>query len=74
MQGSFARISYLCIDHSVRGQQIGAQLLAVTEAFAKAQGCDRMELYCDQRRGLAHKFYLRQSDVDAPQYFRKNLS
>jgi GNAT superfamily N-acetyltransferase len=71
LAGSFARISYLCVDESVRG--IGGRLEAYCEQLARERGCDRIELHCHSRREQAHKFYQRQGYEESPQYLMKKL-
>jgi len=71
--GSFARISYLCVDEKVRGRGIGSQLESYAERAARARGCDRVELHCHSRRGEAHKFYARQGYLESPKYFIKKF-
>lgn len=74
LEGDFCRISYLCVDSTVRSQGIGERLVQAAEQHARARGCDRMELHCDVRREAAHRFYARLGYADAPKYFRRMLN
>ncbi|MCI0915737.1 GNAT family N-acetyltransferase [Stutzerimonas stutzeri] len=69
----FCRISYLCVDATARGQGIGERLVRAAEQYARARGCDRLELHCDERRTAAHRFYTRLGYQEAPKYFRRSL-
>ncbi len=72
-EGDFCRISYLCVDANARGQGIGERLVQAAEQHARARGCDRLELHCDERRTAAHRFYTRLGYQEAPKYFRRSL-
>jgi len=73
LAGSFARISYLCVDDTVRGRGVGGRLEAYCEQCARERGCDRIELHCHSRREQAHKFYRRQGYEASPFYLMKKL-
>jgi GNAT superfamily N-acetyltransferase len=73
LAGSFARISYLCVDETARGRGIGGQLEAYCERRARDRGCDRIELHCHSRRERAHRFYQRQGYEESPKYLMKKL-
>ncbi|WP_217474908.1 GNAT family N-acetyltransferase [Stutzerimonas stutzeri] len=73
LEGDFCRISYLCVDATARGQGIGERLVQAAEQLARARGCDRLELHCDERRTAAHRFYTRLGYQEAPKYFRRSL-
>jgi GNAT superfamily N-acetyltransferase len=73
LAGSFARISYLCVDETVRGRGFGRRLEAYCEQRARERGCDRIELHCHSRREQAHRFYRRQGYEESPQYLMKKL-
>src|SRR3546814_7204624 len=47
LAGDFCRISYLCVDSTVRGLGVGALLEQAAEGRARARGCDSMALDCD---------------------------
>jgi GNAT superfamily N-acetyltransferase len=73
VEGSFARIGYLCVQEELRSQGIGRQLEEYAEAAARARGCDRIELHCHGRRADAHRFYFRQGYEESPKYLMKKL-
>lgn len=73
LAGSFARISYLCVDEAVRGRGIGGKLEAYCEKLARERGCDRIEVHCHSRRERAHKFYRQQGYEESPKYLMKKL-
>lgn len=71
--GSFARISYLCVDEDAQGKGMGKELEREACRLAAARGCDRIELHCHSSRADAHRFYARQGYGEAPKYFVKKL-
>ena len=73
VEGSFARISYLCVREDFRSKGIGRQLEEYAATTAKARGCDRIELHCHSRRTGAHRFYFRQGYEESPKYLMKKL-
>ena len=73
LAGSFARISYLCVDDGARGRGVGGRLETYCEQRARERGCDRIELHCHSRREQAHKFYRRQGYEESPLYLMKKL-
>ncbi|MBE9067028.1 GNAT family N-acetyltransferase [Leptolyngbya cf. ectocarpi LEGE 11479] len=73
LAGDFCRISYFCVDESVRGAGIGTALEARATELALAHGCDRIEVHCHSRRVDAHRFYTRQGYTEAPKYLAKSL-
>ena len=73
IQGSFARISYFCVDENIRSKGIGRELEEYCEKIARDIGCDRIEVHCHSRRIRAHEFYKRQGYVESPKYFIKRL-
>jgi GNAT superfamily N-acetyltransferase len=72
-RGSFARISYLCVDAAVRGKGIGRALEEYCVHAARGRGCDRIELHSHSRRQRAHAFYFRQGYEESPKYLMKRL-
>lgn len=56
---SIARLSSLVVSERMRGQQLGAELLAAAERWAGEQGCDQLELTSSTKRERAHGFYRR---------------
>lgn len=71
--GDFARISYFCVDGSMRSKGIGRILEQHCEQLARARGCDRIEVHSHSRREGAHRFYARQGYRESPKYFIKML-
>ena len=74
LPGSFARISYLCVDERARGGGIGKHLEAYCEQLAGERDCDRIEVHCHSRRKRAHDFYYRQGYEESPKYLMKKLN
>jgi GNAT superfamily N-acetyltransferase len=74
LPGDFARISYLCVDESVRSRGVGQQLESYCERRARERGCNRIELHCHSRREQAHRFYFRQGYEESPKYLMKKLN
>jgi len=74
IHGSFARISYFCVDEHARSKGIGQELEKYCENVARDRGCDRIEVHCHSRRVRAHEFYKRQGYVESPKYFMKKLT
>lgn len=73
LSGDFCRISYLCVAEDARNVGIGASLEAYATELAKARGCDRIEVHCNERRADAHRFYSRQGYQESPKYLIKSL-
>ncbi len=73
LPGDFARISYLCVDESVKGSGVGHLLEEWCERIANEQGCDRIELHCHSRREAAHRFYYRLGYEESPKYLMKTV-
>lgn len=72
--GDFARISYLCVDESVRSMGIGRQLERYCEQAARSRGCDRIEVHSHSRRIRTHQFYAKQGYIESPKYLIKKLT
>ncbi len=75
--GSWAKVLALVVDEQQRGTKIGTRLLNFAENYARAQGCDKIELTSGlhRRQTGAHKFYLSHDyQGDLTQYFVKKLS
>jgi GNAT superfamily N-acetyltransferase len=53
------RISMMVVAETLRGQGIGAALVAEAEARLKAKGCGLVEVTSNARRERAHAFYER---------------
>jgi GNAT superfamily N-acetyltransferase len=73
LEGDFCRISYFCVQSGVRSKGVGAMLEERAESIARERDCNRIEVHCHSRRGLALKFYSRQGYVESPQYLMKLL-
>lgn len=73
LRGSFARVSYLCVDVKARGKGVGRALEEYCVQAAASRGCDRIEIHCHSRRQRAHAFYFRQGYEESPKYFMKKL-
>jgi GNAT superfamily N-acetyltransferase len=74
LPGSFARISYLCVEEGARGRGIGKRLESYCERLAGERDCDRIEVHCHSRRKRAHDFYHRQGYEESPKYLMKKLN
>jgi GNAT superfamily N-acetyltransferase len=74
LPGSFARISYLCVDEGARGRGVGRHLASYCEHLATDRDCDRIEVHCHSRRKRAHDFYYRMGYEESPKYLIKKLS
>jgi GNAT superfamily N-acetyltransferase len=73
LEGDFCRISYFCVQGGAQSKGIGGMLEERAESIARERGCNRIEVHCHSRRGLALKFYRRQGYVESPQYLMKLL-
>jgi GNAT superfamily N-acetyltransferase len=73
VEGSFARISYLCVDENAQSKGVGTELESEACRLAIARKCDRVELHCHLRRRDAHRFYARRGYTESPKYFVKKL-
>jgi GNAT superfamily N-acetyltransferase len=74
VEGSFARISYLCVDENAQSKGVGTELECAACRLATARECDRIELHCHSRRTDAPRFYARRGYTESPKYFVKKLS
>jgi GNAT superfamily N-acetyltransferase len=68
-----ARVSSMVVDDAHRSRGVGHHLIQAAEAFARAQGCDRIEVTSAERRTRAHAFYRRLGYEDRPHRFVKQL-
>jgi GNAT superfamily N-acetyltransferase len=73
VEGSFARISYFCVDANAQSKGVGTELERAACRLALARKCDRIELHCHSRRTDAHRFYARRGYTESPKYFVKKL-
>lgn len=62
------------VRSDLRGQGVGAMLLAGAEAIALERGCYRIQLTSNAARPDAHRFYERQGYVPSHQGFKKYLA
>lgn len=56
----FVELAALVVGEAVRGQGIGAALLAAVEAWARERGVSRVRVRSNVIRDRAHRFYLRE--------------
>ena len=53
------RITAMCVETSVRGNQIGGKLLEAGEQILHGKGCKVVEVTSNISRKLTHKFYIK---------------
>jgi GNAT superfamily N-acetyltransferase len=71
---ALGRITALVVSNEVRGRGVGRQLVEEAEAFAREQGCERMELTSGDHRPGAHAFYVRLGyAVEARRFIKHGL-
>jgi GNAT superfamily N-acetyltransferase len=68
------RITAFCVDENARGAGIGSLLLRTAEEFFEQQGCFKIELTSNLRRGNAHQYYLQRGYIEGSKHFIKILS
>lgn len=73
LPGDFCRISYFCVDSTVRGKGTGKALEEHAVSIATQRGCDRIEVHSNSRRTGAHRFYFRQGYTESPKYLFKSI-
>jgi GNAT superfamily N-acetyltransferase len=71
--GWCAELESVHVRHDLRGQGIGAQLLAAAEELARREGCYRVQLTSRNVRTDAHRFYEAQGFSAVSQGFKKLL-
>lgn len=71
--GTLARITALVVSTQVRAAGIGRQLIVKAEEWARAGGCDRIELTSGNLRTDAHAFYRRVGYDQTGLRFSRNL-
>jgi ribosomal protein S18 acetylase RimI-like enzyme len=69
--GNAGRITAFCVDERHRSQGIGLKLLKEAEAFFVERGCTRIEVTSNNRRTVAHAFYLNHGYVEDSRKFVK---
>lgn len=72
---TFAEISGLVVDESLRSRGIGKTLLQAAEEWARRTGCVAIAVHSNVTRNRAHQFYLsnRYELVKTQKMFRKGL-
>lgn len=68
-----AQIEGVRVASDLRGQGIGAQLIADAEARARAAGCGQMQLTTNRVRVDAHRFYDRLGFTPSHVGYKKTL-
>jgi len=72
--GKWGVVSALVVNESVRGQGVGAALLAHIELHARQLGCNQMELSSNESRKEAHAFYEKNGFTEKRKRFVRMLS
>jgi len=72
-EGRWCRVTALVVTESHRRRGVGAALLRHAEQCALAGGAWCVELTCGERRGEAHRFYLRHGYTERRTRFFKSL-
>lgn len=57
---NIAEIQELIVDETIRNQGIGKHLFQKAKEVAMETGCEQLEVCCNQKRLVSHKFYQRQ--------------
>lgn len=68
-----AQIESLRVASDLRGQGIGAKMVADAEARARAAGCSLMQFTPNQSRSAAHRFYERLGFTPSHIGYKKSL-
>ncbi len=68
-----AQIESLRVSSELRGQGIGAVMIADAEARARAAGCSLMQFTSNQSRSAAHRFYERLGFTPSHIGYKKTL-
>ena len=58
--GNIAELQEIYVLPSLRGQGIGAKMLAKLKSIAKQNHCKNLEVSCNITRKKTHKFYIRE--------------
>ena len=72
-EGRWCRVTTLVVTESHRRRGVGEALLRHAEQCALAGGAWCVELTCGERRGEAHRFYLRHGYTERRTRFFKSL-
>lgn len=72
-EGEFATIGFFVVDSTVRSRGIGKALEEYCTRLAIDRGCAIMELYSNEKRVDAHRFYERQGYKSYEKYFMKEV-
>ncbi|MGH8118758.1 MAG: GNAT family N-acetyltransferase [Rhodanobacteraceae bacterium] len=64
VEAPFVELAALVVADAVRGQGVGAALLARVEAWAREQGFAEVRVRSNVIRGRAHRFYRREGYVE----------
>jgi ribosomal protein S18 acetylase RimI-like enzyme len=68
-----ARLESVHVASGLRGQGIGAAMVAFAESFSSSQGASSIELTSNSDREAAHRFYRRLGYAQSHAGFRKTL-
>lgn len=71
--GWCAELESVHVRHDLRGNGIGAELLAAAEGVARRAGCYRVQLTSRKFRVDAHRFYLAHGYEATSEGFKKSL-
>ncbi len=72
-EGEFTTIGFFVVDENVRSKGVGKAMEEYCTNLAKQRGCALMELYSNEKRVDAHRFYERQGYQSYKKYFMKML-
>lgn len=72
-EGEFATIGFFVVDSTMRSRGIGKALEEYCTRLAIDRGCAIMELYSNEKRVDAHRFYERQGYKSYEKYFMKEV-
>ncbi|MDH6307447.1 GNAT superfamily N-acetyltransferase [Dysgonomonas sp. PFB1-18] len=72
-EGEFANIGFFVVDSSVRSKGIGRLMEEYCTALATERACAMIELYSNEKRLDAHRFYERQGYKSYEKFFVKEI-
>ncbi len=72
--GRFCYVDDLVTDATVRSQGLGAELLVWLKAYARSEGCRRLELESGVQRFAAHRFYFKHRMTISYYHFLQELN